>query len=404
MKQSNAVIFFDKKTPPHIFTLIILSGLGALSMSIFLSSILEMSIFFNKSYALMQLSISLYLVTTAFFQIIAGPLSDRYGRRLITLFSVILFILASIGCYLSTNFEFFIFFRILQASVAAGFLMSRVIIRDITSESDAASMIGYVTMGMSIIPLIAPGIGGLIHMYLGWSSIFLIMAFLGIILLFITFHDLGETKIVKIKKNKKNFNLYIELFKKPKFWGYSLTVAFSAGTFFSFLGGAPYVATKVYNLNSVISGLVMGFPAAGYFFGNYLSGKYSKNFGIDYMVLRGIWFVIFGMFSCLIITVLYKDTPYFFFGLCFFVGLGNGLIIPNASAGILSVNENLSGTAGGLGNAIMISTGAILAALASYLLENQNSSFYLVSLMLFSGSLSYISHYVLVLKNKTENP
>ena len=47
--------------------------------------------------------------------------------------------------------------------------------------------------------------------------------------------------------------------------GYTLTLAFSAGTFFSFLGGAPYIATKVYELNSVVSGLVMGFPAAGYF-------------------------------------------------------------------------------------------------------------------------------------------
>jgi len=62
------VKFLNKNTPPHIFTLIVLSGLGALSLSIFLSSILEMSIFFNKSYALMQLSISLYLITTAFFK------------------------------------------------------------------------------------------------------------------------------------------------------------------------------------------------------------------------------------------------------------------------------------------------------------------------------------------------
>ena len=69
-----------------------------------------------------------------------------------------------------------------------------------------------------------------------------------------------------MNKNKKSSVSYIYLFKEVKFWGYSLTLAFSAGTFFSFLGGAPYIATKVYDLNSVVSGLVMGFPAAGYFF------------------------------------------------------------------------------------------------------------------------------------------
>ena len=394
------VKFLNKNTPPHIFTLIVLSGLGALSLSIFLSSILEMSIFFNKSYAVMQLSISLYLITTAFFQIIAGPLSDKFGRRRITLFSTFIFILASLGCFFSTQFEFFIFFRIMQASIAAGFLMSRVIIRDITSENEAASMIGYVTMGMSIIPLFAPGIGGLIQMLVGWPSIFLIMSLLGLLLFLLVYRDLGETKTIKINKNKKSSVSYIYLFKEVKFWGYSLTLAFSAGTFFSFLGGAPYIATKVYELNSVVSGLVMGFPAAGYFFGNYLSGKYSKLYGKDFMVLRGILLVILGMFICLLITVFYRDTPYFFFGLCSFVGLGNGLIIPNASVGILSVNENLSGTAGGIGNAIMIGIGAILASLASYLLENQTSSSYLIIIMLLSGILSYASFFILVLKNK----
>ena len=394
------VKFLNKNTPPHIFTLIVLSGLGALSLSIFLSSILEMSIFFNKSYALMQLSISLYLITTAFFQIIAGPLSDKFGRRRITLFSTFIFILASLGCFFSTQFEFFIFFRIMQASIAAGFLMSRVIIRDITSENEAASMIGYVTMGMSIIPLFAPGIGGLIQMLVGWPSIFLIMSLLGLLLFLLVYRDLGETKTIKINKNKKSSVSYIYLFKEVKFWGYSLTLAFSAGTFFSFLGGAPYIATKVYELNSVVSGLVMGFPAAGYFFGNYLSGKYSKLYGKDFMALRGILLVILGMFICLLITVFYRDTPYFFFGLCSFVGLGNGLIIPNASVGILSVNENLSGTAGGIGNAIMIGIGAILASLTSYLLENQTSSSYLIIIMLLSGILSYASFFILVLKNK----
>ena len=118
------------------------------------------------------------------------------------------------------------------------------------------------------------------------------------------------------------------------------------------------------------------------------------------MALRGILIVIFGMFVCFIIIALYKDTPYFFFGLCSFVGLGNGLIIPNASVGVLSVNENLPGTAGGIGNAIMIGTGAILASFASYVLENHNSSDYLVLIMLSSGILSFIFLYTLVLRNK----
>ena len=89
--------------------------------------------------------------------------------------------------------------------------MSRVIIRDITSENEAASMIGYVTMGMSIIPLFAPGLGGLIQMLLGWPSIFLIMSLLGLLLLLLVFRDLGETKIIK-KTKIQNLQLHLLIY------------------------------------------------------------------------------------------------------------------------------------------------------------------------------------------------
>ena len=88
--RNQKVIFLDKKSPPHMLTLVLLSRVGALSMSVFLPAMLEMSRYFDTSYTLMQLSISLYLVCTAFIQLIAGPISDRLGRRVVTIISVVI--------------------------------------------------------------------------------------------------------------------------------------------------------------------------------------------------------------------------------------------------------------------------------------------------------------------------
>ena len=99
------VVFLDRRSPPHILTLVLISGVGALSMSVFLPAIAEMSRYFNTSYTLMQLSISLYLVYTAFIQLIVGPISDRLGRRVVTIISVAIFVVASLGCYLSVSLE-----------------------------------------------------------------------------------------------------------------------------------------------------------------------------------------------------------------------------------------------------------------------------------------------------------
>ena len=84
--------FFDNRTPPHISTLILLAGISALNMSIFLPSLTRMAEFFQTDYATMQLSVSGYLAATAVLQIFVGPLSDRFGRRKLMLGSLLIFI------------------------------------------------------------------------------------------------------------------------------------------------------------------------------------------------------------------------------------------------------------------------------------------------------------------------
>ena len=84
-----------------------------------------------------------------------------------------------------------------------------------------------------------------------------------------------------------------------------------------------------------------------------------------------------------------------------FVGLGCGLIVPNASAGILSVNPSLSGTAGGIGNAIMIGLGAFLAIISSNLLEGSNTSIPLQLVMLISSIIAFVSFYFLLSKTRS---
>ena len=396
------IVFLDRRSAPHLLTLVLLSGVGALSMSVFLPVIAEMSKYFNTSYTLMQLSISLYLVYTAFIQLIAGPISDRLGRRVVTIISVAIFVVASLGCYLSVSLESFLFFRLLQGTIAAGFLMSRTVIRDIASdEHESASRIGYVAMGWALIPLFAPVIGGVIDEFAGWPFIFIFMALLGFALLLIIFFDQGETKRFKDSHTAFSLKAHVELFKSGKFWGYSLTLAFSSGCFFSFLGGAPYVASEVHGLSSIVSGIFIGFPSIGYFLGNYLSGTYSREKGTSVMILLGCSSIFFGMLLSLAVGLLTAPNPYVFFGLCLFVGLGCGLIVPNASAGILSVNLSLSGTAGGIGNAIMIGLGAALATISSSLLEGSNTSIPLQLVMLISSIMAFVSFYFLLSKTRS---
>ena len=167
-------MFLNKNTAPHIFTLIFMSSMSVLSMSVFLPSLPSMTEFFKTDYSLVQLSVSLYLACTAVVQLIAGPLSDYFGRRNIVLAALILLILATIGCYFAQTIEAFLFFRVLQASIATLMAISRAIVRDMATPEKAASMLGYVTMGMSVAPMIAPSIGAVSYTHLTLPTILLV--------------------------------------------------------------------------------------------------------------------------------------------------------------------------------------------------------------------------------------
>jgi DHA1 family bicyclomycin/chloramphenicol resistance-like MFS transporter len=379
------VRFLDRSTPPHLVTLILLAGVSAMAMNMFLPSLPNMTDYFETEYRLMQLSVALYLAVSAIMQTVIGPISDNLGRRKVLLWGIGLFMLATLGCIYAPSAEIFLVFRMGQAVIAVGIVLSRAVVRDLYEQNESASMIGYVTMGMAVVPMISPGLGGLLDEALGWKSVFWFFFISGGLMLWLVYADVGETARPSSKSLIGQFREYPELLRSPRFWGYSLAAAFCSGSFFAYLGGAPFVGTEVFGMSPATLGFYFGAPAIGYFFGNWLSGRFATTFGVNRMVLWGCIANAFGTFVSLMIFAANLGTPVSFFGMMTFVGLGNGLVIPNATAGMLSVRPHLAGTASGLGGAIMIGGGAALSALAGFLLTPETGAFPLLYIMSATG-------------------
>ncbi len=391
MSVAPVIHFLDRNTPPHIFTLIVLTGLGALSMNIFLPSLPAMTEHFQTDYRLMQLSVALYLAVNAVLQIIVGPISDRYGRRPVLLCGLAIFLIATLGCIFAPTVEVFLAFRMLQAVVVVGLVLGRAVVRDMYPQDQAASQIGYVTMGMAVVPMVGPAIGGVLDETLGWVANFWMLAALGALVLVLVWRDLGETAARGSASFAEQFAEYPELFASRRFWGYCLAAAFASGAFFAYLGGAPYVGSEVFGLSAAEVGIYFGAPALGYFFGNWLSGRYSVRVGINGMILWGTILSAGGLMLSVLLFLAGFKTALVFFGFMTFVGLGNGMVLPNATSGMLSVRPHLAGTASGLGGAIMIGGGAALSALAGALLTRGEGAYPLLLIMLATSLLAVAS-------------
>ncbi|AWB47967.1 Bcr/CflA family drug resistance efflux transporter [Gemmobacter aquarius] len=385
--------FLDRTTPPHIATLILLAGLSALAMNIFLPSLPGMAAYFGAPYSLMQLSVALYLALSAVLQVIIGPVSDRFGRRRVLLVSLVLFLIATAGTLLAQTATTFLIFRMAQAVIAAGMVLSRAVVRDMVPDAQAASMIGYVTMGMSIVPMIGPVVGGVLDEAFGWHANFGLLLILGAATLALTWADLGETATIRRVSLADQMRSYPTLLKSQRFWGYVLCASFTAGTFYAYLGGAPYVGNVVFGLTSSHIGLLFAITAIGYAAGNFVAGRYSVRLGLNRMILLGSLLTMAGLGLLLVLTFAGIHSALVFFGCTLFVGAGNGMTLPNANAGMLSVRPELAGTASGLGGAIQIGGGAAIAALAGALLGPGSDEMPLVLLMLACATASLFAIY-----------
>ncbi len=391
--------FLDRNSPPHIATLILLAGLSALTMNIFLPSLPGMTAHFNTEYRLIQLSVALYLAVNAGLQLLMGPVSDRWGRRPVILWGLGLFLVATLGCILAPDITVFLLFRMIQASVVVAMVLSRAIVRDMVPQDRAASMIGYVTMGMAVVPMVGPAIGGILDEMFGWQANFWLLFVLGAALFWLCWRDLGETAPLTGRSLAQQFRDYPALLTSRRFWGYALAAGLSSGSFFAYLGGAPFVGDRVFGLPPATLGLLFGAPAIGYFTGNFLSGRFSTRIGVNRMVLWGAMANAGGIALNLLLFTLGLGTPLSFFGLMAFMGLGNGMVIPNATAGALSIRPDLAGTASGLSGALMIGIGAALSALAGLMLTPDSGAFALLGIMLCSG-LAAIGTILLVIRRE----
>lgn len=373
--------FLDRHSPPNILTLVVCAGMAALSLNVFLPSLSAMAEHFETDYTVMQFAVSGYIAGTAMLQLVLGPMSDMFGRRRVMIGSMLILLLGTAICLTAPNVTVFMIGRFLQTAVVAGFVLPRAIIRDTVPMEGAASMIAYVTMGMSLIPMIAPTVGGALNDLFGWEANFMLMFALGLLTLLLVSLDLGETNRAPIASFAAQFGNWPDLLRSRRFWGYVFTSTFSSGVFFSFLGGAPFIGTAIYGLSPTMLGVQFFLIAAGYMVGNFISGRYTRRFGTMAMMISGSVVSLVGVAITATVLLGGIGSATAFFAPLALTGIGNGLTLPSSNAGIVSVRPHLAGAASGLGGAITVGGGAALSMIAAALLKQESGAMPLLVVM-----------------------
>lgn len=374
---------------PSLFLLIAMSAIGPIALNIFIPSMPGLQATFATDYATVQLTLTFYLASLALAQLFIGPISDRFGRRPVFLAGTVLYVMASIACIFAGSIEQLIAGRILQAAGGcAGIVLARAIVRDIYERDMAASMIGYVTMAMVVAPMLAPTVGGVLDQWAGWQSGFYLVSVLGLLLLMLAWNRLPEThheRAVSAGFARLTRNC-ATLMGQPLFLGYALNSAFGSCIFFAFLAGAPYITTNVMGRTAAEYGFYFILVSLGYMFGNFLSGRFAARAGVDRMVLSGTVVALVGLGLLVAFMALGPSEPYVIFAPMAVVAVSNGLNIPSATAGAISVRPEMTGAGAGLAGFLQLGSGAVATLVVGAL--HDGTRLPMVIVMVCSGLLA----------------
>lgn len=237
-----------------ILTIILaaLAAVGPFAVDTFLPSFHAIAGQFDVSMALVQQTLSAYLLAVSVMNLFYGTLSDSFGRRPIILVSLVLFTGASTAAALAPTFGWLLVARVLQGlSAGAGRVIGQAIIRDRFEGAAAHRMMSYVMMVFGLAPAIAPVLGGYLHAAFGWRSTFVFMAVFGLALLLATHRFLGESLPAQARTRFHPLTLaknYATALRHRPFVARALAVAFAFGGLALYISSAASFVVNILHL------------------------------------------------------------------------------------------------------------------------------------------------------------
>lgn len=378
---------------------------GEMATDMFLSSLPTLAFFFDTSTSRVQLTLSVYLFGFALAQLVYGPVSDRFGRRIPLLAGTALFVVATIGAALSTSIEMLIAFRFVQSlGGAAGYVIALAIIRDMHDRDMAASMLARMGTVIGIAPAIAPVIGGYLLVWLGWQANFVFLAAWAVLVMVLFTLFIEESNrhpdphALRPRMIARNFG---QLMRNRTYLGYTLTMVFAFATFFAFISGAPFVFIEVLGVAPQNFAWLITVQVVGFVAGTMVAGRLTRRIGVERLfeiavlmaALGGITTGLLPWLGIASITGIIAPMVVFAFAM--------GIIFPLGTAGAIGPFPHMAGAAAALLGFLQSAAGAAFGVLVGLL--HDGSVIPMTSVMGLTTSLSLAVFLMLLWRRPGEN-
>jgi DHA1 family bicyclomycin/chloramphenicol resistance-like MFS transporter len=335
-------------------------------MDTYLSALPEIGDDLDASAASVQLTVTACLLGLASGQLVAGPLSDRLGRRRPLLVGLVGYTLASLLCAVAPSVWVLVVLRLAQGLCgAAGIVIARAIVRDLHEGVAAARAFGLILVVTGLAPILAPVVGaGVLHVT-SWRGIFVVLAGAGALIGLAAAFALPESLPRARRRSdglRRTLRVYGDLFRDRWFVGHGLATGFVFGAMFAYIAGSPFVLQDIYGLSPLGFALVFGLNALGIIVASILSSRVVGRVAPRSLLVAGLVQACAGAALLLLAVVL--DLGVVVVCLALFTSVSSvGLVAPNATALALSDHPETAGSASALLGLMQFVVGAVAAPL-----------------------------------------
>jgi DHA1 family bicyclomycin/chloramphenicol resistance-like MFS transporter len=346
--------------------LAMLTGLGPLSMDMYLPSLPDIARVLQAPTARVQLTISSYLIGFAVGQVIYGPLSDRYGRRPVLLGALILYATATLVCAATQSIDTLIAARFVQAIGGSGsIVLARAMVRDLYSGVRAGRELSLMGSIMGFAPIMAPMIGGILQTAFGWRASFILLGGIAVIALIVVGRLLPETLHRRASEPLSlSFLLrnYGAVLRHRGFLAYLGIITVTYAGLFAWVAGGSVVLQGVYGLSAFAFGFTFAIGAAGYVVGTMIAARRVLRLGLDRTIGLGVVLVAAGGLAVAAVVAAGIPNAVWLVAAMALYLAGLGLSMPQAMAGALTPFPDRAGTASSLMGFVQQTVAAIVAA------------------------------------------
>lgn len=375
-----------------IFTLGLLSAMGAFSIDMYLPGFPAIAKDLHTTVAHITLSITSFFIGISIGQMIYGPLLDKYGRRKPLYIGLVVYLIASVGCAFAPTADALIGIRFLQAlGSCAGLVASRALVRDIFPVNENAKIFSLLMLVLALSPIVAPTLGGYVTSLFGWQSIFYILAGIAALTLVLVYFKLPEGRQPDLEISLLPAPIikgFLEVAKEPQFYTYAFAGAIASSGLYAYIAGSPFVFMELYHVSDKQYGWIFAIIAMGLIVAAQVNSVLLRKFSSEQIIrvtlfcqclagialVLGTWFNVLGLYSTIFLIWVFLSTQ--------------GFAFPNSSALSLAPFTKNAGTASALMGAIQLGIGAISTALVS--LFNNNTAMPMAAVMCVCAITSFI--------------